>query len=136
MKMKTMTMVLLALAGLLLLAGCTAQKGQVTAKGAAEVTQVPMNLKDTAEAIAAGEVDVGEEYGMEDGQRYHTIHQEVLGLKCSSCHVDAYADDYVYQRRYKVPVRDAPGPVDRGLCLGCHKENGVAETKLYGTAGD
>jgi hypothetical protein len=101
-----------------------------------EVTkEVPMNLPVTAQAIQKGEIDVGEAFGMELGKRFHTIHPAKLGFQCETCHISSYASDYIYQRKYKVPVRGAPGPVDRGACLACHKETGPAETKLYGTAG-
>ncbi len=73
--------------------------------------------------------------GLEIGQRYHNIHTMQVGLECSNCHISEYAPDYVYQRKYKLPVRGAPGPVDRGICLGCHKENGPTSKKFYGTAG-
>lgn len=126
-----------ALAALLLFAAC-AQQPEVkeAAKEKVVEKEVPINLPDTAKKIASGEVDVGSEFGMEIGQRYHTIHVDTLGLACTTCHISGYADDYIYQRKYKVPVRGAPGVVDRGVCLGCHKENGPAVTALYGTASD
>ncbi len=131
--MKFKFLVFASLALLFLFAAC-AQKPEVEEKVIEK--EVPMNLPDTAKKIAAGEIEVGEEFGMEIGQRYHTIHADTLGLACTTCHVKSYADDYIYQRKYKVPVRGAPGPVDRGVCLGCHKENGPAATSLYGTASD
>jgi hypothetical protein len=97
---------------------------------------VPLNLAETAEKIVTGEIDVGKEFGMEIGKRYHTIHADILSLECTMCHISQYDPDYMYQRKYKLPMRGAPGPVDRGVCLGCHKENGPAKTKLYGMAGD
>jgi hypothetical protein len=138
MKMRIKFVMLSLLLVLLLLLSACAQKPEVreVVKEKVVEKEVPLNLPDTAERIAAGELDVGTEYGMELGQRYHTIHADTLGLACTTCHLKSYADDYVYQRRYKVPVRGAPGPVDRGVCLGCHKENGPAATSLYGTASD
>ena len=92
------------------------------------------NIHDTAKKISSGEIDVGNKPGMKLGERYHNIHADTLGLKCTTCHISEYAPDYIYQRKYKVPVRGAPGVVDRGACLACHKQNGPAMTKLYGTA--
>ena len=95
-----------------------------------------LSLAEIAEKIRKGEIDVGKEYGMELGKRYHNIHVNVLGLKCKTCHVaKKYAPDYIYQRKYKVPVRGAPGVVDRAVCLGCHKKGGIAR-ELYGTAAE
>ncbi len=93
-----------------------------------------LTFAETAEKIRKGEIDVGKEYGMDIGKRYHNIHANALGLTCQTCHVaKEYAPDYIYQRKYKVPVRGAPGVVDRGVCLGCHKKGGIAK-ELYGTA--
>ncbi len=83
--------------------------------------------------IKEGKIDVGEEYGMEIGQRWHNIHSEILEMKCSECHKVKFPNDYIYQRRYKVPVRDAPGVVMRELCIECHSKKGAAITKLYGS---
>lgn len=92
------------------------------------------DLREIAEKIRNGDIDVGKDYTMSLYGRYHTIHNKVLGLDCSTCHVSSkYADDFLYQRKYKVPVRGAPGVVDRGVCLGCHKAGGPA-FELYGTA--
>ena len=81
------------------------------------------SLSTLAEQIRAGEIDVGDEFGMELGQRYHTIHAGVLDLSCSQCHVD----DAPYE--IAEPSAEAPNPVDRRGCLGCHL-NGPA-TKFY-----
>ncbi len=102
-----------------------------------------MDLADTAEAIRNGDIDVGKNYGMNKKKgRYHLIHSETLGLECEACHVSKkYAPDYLlvskdeeerraagYGKRPKADV------VDRAVCLGCHKKNGVAHT-FYRTAG-
>lgn len=90
------------------------------------------NIPEAAKSIKEGKIRVGEDKGMEPGKRYHNIHNEFLGLDCTSCHISEFSPDYVYQRKYK-EISDM-GHVDRGICLGCHKENGPAITKLYGTA--
>lgn len=91
------------------------------------------NLPEIAEKIKNGKIKAGENYGMGIEERYHKIHNDILGIECSSCHIEKYQDDYLYQKKYK---EFENGPVDRGICLGCHKENGPAKTKLYGNQGD
>jgi len=90
------------------------------------------NIKKIASDIKRGTINPGKEYGMEIGKRWHNIHSEILEIGCGKCHIEAYPDDYLYQRKYKVPVRDAPGVVRREICLECHKKGGPAETELYG----
>ena len=89
-------------------------------------------VKEISRAIWEGKIDVGTEYDMEPGQRWHNIHSEVLKIDCSDCHIEKYDNDYLYQRRYKVPVRDAPGVVKREVCLKCHREGGPTGMELYG----
>ncbi|MCI4453616.1 MAG: hypothetical protein JHC25_01555 [Thermodesulfobacterium sp.] len=90
------------------------------------------NLPSTAKSIKAGKIKVGKVTGLEPGQRFHNIHNKVLGLDCNSCHISEFAPDYLYQKKYKDV--GGMGHVDRGVCLGCHKANGPAVTKLYGVA--
>ncbi len=103
-----------------------------------------MDLADTAEAIRNGDIDVGKEYSMHKKRgRYHRIHSEVLGLECEACHVSKkYAPDYLLVNRQEEEARalgkgkrPKADVVDRAVCMGCHKENGVAHT-FYRTAGD
>ncbi len=91
-----------------------------------------IDLPGTARAIKAGKIKVGKITGMEPGKRFHNIHNKSLGIECQSCHISSFAKDYAYQSKYK--DIGGMGHVDRGICLGCHKENGPAVTKLYGTA--
>jgi hypothetical protein len=91
-----------------------------------------LDIPKTAKSIKSGKIKVGKSTGMEVDQRFHKIHNEVLGIDCVSCHISNFAPDYLYQRKYKDV--GGMGHVDRGICLGCHKENGPAVTKLYGTA--
>jgi hypothetical protein len=81
------------------------------------------SLAELAELIRAGEIDVGDDYGMGRRQRFHRIHDRVLGMDCSQCHVESAP--------YEIgePYNDEEGPVDRRVCLGCHL-TGPA-TKLY-----
>jgi hypothetical protein len=91
-----------------------------------------IDLPGTAKAIKSGKIHIGKTIGMQPGERFHNIHNKELGLQCQSCHISSFAPDYVYQKKYK--DIGGMGHVDRGICLGCHKENGPAVTKLYGTA--
>ena len=144
--------ILLIFLGILavLIAGCVQEKGaqpsqpsqtSQPAQTTKPVTSIApgegyTSLKELAEKIRKGEIDVGNDYTMTLNGRFHRIHNKVLGLDCSACHVSSsYAKDFLYQRKYKVPVRSAPGVVDRGVCLGCHKEGGIA-TPWYGTASE
>lgn len=81
------------------------------------------SLADLVEQIKAGEIEIGDDYGMGLDQRFHTIHTDVIDMDCSQCHVD--------EAPYEIaqPSEDAPSPVDRRVCLGCHL-NGPA-TKFY-----
>ena len=81
------------------------------------------SLADLAEQIRAGEIDVGEEFGMEREQRFHQIHADAIEMECSQCHVE----DAPYELAQ--PSSESPDPVDRRVCLGCHL-NGPA-TQLY-----
>jgi hypothetical protein len=81
------------------------------------------SLAALAEQIRDGEVDVGDEFGMALDQRFHVIHTDVIEMDCSQCHVE--------EAPYEIaqPSEDAPSPVDRRVCLGCHL-TGPA-TKFY-----
>ena len=96
------------------------------------IKEVPMNLPVTAEAIQAGEIDVGTEYGLGPDQRYHKIHTTVLGLACDTCHIaEVNTTDQVFSAWNVSP--QAPGPVDRRGCLGCHHAGPGSD--LYGSSG-
>jgi hypothetical protein len=82
-----------------------------------------MTLSALAEAIRSGEVDVGDEFGVAMGQRFHTIHAETVGMACNQCHVQDAPEEVA------PAAEGAPGVVDRRVCVGCHL-NGPA-TPLY-----
>lgn len=71
-------------------------------------------LVSQATVEVAHAVQEAEEYGMTLDQRFHQIHADATGMDCTQCHV-AEAPLEVAQ-----PSSDAPGPVDRRVCLGCH----------------
>ncbi len=98
-----------------------------------EVTkEVPMNLPATAEAIKKGEIDVGKEYGLALEQRYHKIHTTVLGLECATCHLAKVDATNKVSSAWNISPQ-APGPVDRRGCLGCHHAGPASD--LYGSSG-
>ncbi len=98
-----------------------------------EITkEVPMNLPATAEAIRKGEIDVGTEYGLGLEQRYHKIHTTVLGLECATCHLAKVDATNKVSSAWNVSPQ-APGPVDRRGCLGCHHAGPASD--LYGSSG-
>ncbi len=79
-----------------------------------DVSEVGLSLATLAQDIQAGRIDVGDEFGMEPGKRFHNIHVEALGALCTQCHVK----DAPYE--FDEPAAGSPGPVDRRVCLGCH----------------
>ncbi len=91
--------------------GCTPK--EVTEEG-------PMTLPATAEAIQEGKIDVGKEYGLTPDQRYHKIHASVIGLECATCHISELDTTQTVFIDQDVSLQ-APGPVDKRACLGCHR---------------
>lgn len=120
------------LAGAIFAAACTSEKEVEVTREVSVTTEVPMNLAETAQAIRDGSIDVGDEYGLAPGQRYHTIHNTVLGIACAACHQLGTLDtDQVVFTAQDVSAA-ALGPVDKNSCLGCHTPAGPAH-ELYGT---
>ncbi len=134
-------LIILALITVIFIAGCVQPEnpeGSAESKVVSTPTPVQItertDIRETAEKIRNGEIYVGDDYTLTFYGRFHTIHNKVLGLDCYTCHVSSkYADDFLYQRKYKAPASGSPGVVDRGVCLGCHKAGGPA-FELYGTA--
>ena len=79
-----------------------------------EEVPIQLSLSTLAEQIRAGEIDVGKEYGMSPEQRFHRIHAIAIEMKCTHCMVEAAPLEVA------LPSIDAPGPVDRRVCVGCH----------------
>lgn len=88
-------------------------------------------VKEIAKNIKKGKIKLEEEAGLDFDKRWHKIHSELLEIDCESCHIEKYEENYLYQRKYKVPVEDAPGVVKREVCFKCHSKEGPASTKLY-----
>ena len=101
-----------------------------TLSAGAAAEDKPMNLRKTAEAIRAGTVNIGKEYSLSDEGRFHKVHMEVLGMKCSGCHTDdAYPDNYLYLRKAEFPhaaAGEKVKAVERAKCIGCHSEGSIA----------
>jgi hypothetical protein len=85
-----------------------------------------VSLSSLAKRIRDGEIDVGDEFGMGEEQRFHVIHTDVIDMKCLQCHVEEAPLEVAQPLNI---TDDAPGIVDRRVCLGCHL-NGPAG-KLY-----
>ena len=60
------------------------------------------------------------DYGLAFGRSYHRIHTVQLGLGCTACHQQGMEDaDAIFSRQDVSP--QAPAPVDKGICLACHR---------------
>jgi hypothetical protein len=94
--------------------------------GFAATADESMSLSTLAEKIRKGEIDIGGKadgaFGMGLDQRFHRIHGNVLGLECTTCHVnDPPRSVEFFMVKPAVDVPDAsPGPIDRRVCQGCH----------------
>ncbi|GMR09281.1 MAG: hypothetical protein BMS9Abin28_0099 [Anaerolineae bacterium] len=110
--------------------GCA---GQATEEKVAEPTEevrpTPTEkdpIAILAAGILSGEIDVGEEFSMSPGGRYHKIHATVLEIECTTCHkTDIPSEEAVFFDQNRSP--SAPGPVDRGFCLECHQSGPSSE---------
>ncbi len=142
MTRRTVTLIYIAILVVGLVAGgvvgCAAPREvikEVIKEVPKEVTvtkEVPMNLPATADAIQKGEIDIGKEYGLALEERYHKIHTTVLGLECATCHMAKVDATNKVSSAWNVSPQ-APGPVDRGGCLGCHHAGPGSD--LYGSSG-
>lgn len=97
--------------------------------------QDSINLGSVARDIRDKKIDVGKTYstGVEEGDRFHNIHSDVIGVGCKSCHNGkAYQDDYILLRKGEILPKDARGQAERGVCLGCHRTGGPASTWFVG----
>lgn len=85
-----------------------------------------VSLASMAKRIRDGEIEIGNEFGMGEDQRFHVIHTDIIDMKCLQCHVE----DAPLEVAAPLNITDeAPGIVDRRVCLGCHL-NGPA-SNLY-----
>ncbi len=100
----------------------------------------PQSLADLGQDVRDGQYDdvIGEgnvtNWGMGLEQRYHLIHNLVLGLECEMCHQAELAPDEII---FSARVSDAAlpfGAVDKRACLGCHRPGGPGRL-LFGPGG-
>ncbi|MGR9100007.1 MAG: hypothetical protein ACU826_05515 [Gammaproteobacteria bacterium] len=91
-----------------------------------------LNLARIAEKIRSGEIDVGKEYSTNyQTGRFHIIHADKLLLDCENCHFGSeYKADYLLMGKAKPMPEKMPGRLQRSVCLGCHREGGMA-IRLY-----
>lgn len=94
-----------------------------------------LSLHDVARAIRDGKLEVDEEYSVDRYHgRLHTIHSDLVGMECTSCHYGTtYRADYLVVGKEKPYPTPAKGHLDRAVCLGCHREGGEASA-FYGAA--
>ena len=74
---------------------------------------VPQEAMEVA-PVMKEEVVQQEDYGMALDQRFHRIHTVEIEMECAQCHVEEAPFEIAQ------PSSEAPGPVDRRVCLGCH----------------
>lgn len=126
--------VLLLIATVAMLAAFSAcarapEKAKPPETKAPQVVEKPgaAGISELAEKIRKGEVDVGREYGVELGKRFHNIHAETLKLPCNFCHKNEMnTEDLLYTREYRAR-EGAPAPyLDVDACIACHQRQGIA----------
>ena len=76
-----------------------------------------MSLAKLAKEIRAGNIDVGDDYGMAADQRFHRIHADTIQMECEECHVEVAPLEVAQPSNSD---SEEAGPVDRRTCLGCH----------------
>lgn len=95
--------------------------------------QLTASLAKVAENIRNGKIDVGKHYSMDfKTGRFHIIHADKMLIDCKNCHYGKeYKTDYQVMGKHKPMPDKMPGRLQRGVCLGCHSEGGIA-TAWYG----
>ncbi|MGA7979438.1 MAG: hypothetical protein WCA32_04330 [Chromatiaceae bacterium] len=88
------------------------------------------DLETLATRIRSGEETVYGDLSMDYRKgRFHTIHVDLLGLGCGTCHFgDKYQDDYQLLRKDEQLRRRAKGQATHEACLACHQKGGIATT--------
>lgn len=97
------------------------------------------SLRETAEAIRKGTINVGKERSLDpEVGRFHRVHASVLGLadetildiRCGGCHTtEKYPDNYLYLRKDEFPYtykNIKVRAVQRHFCIGCHSGGSLA----------
>ncbi len=101
-----------------------------------EKTPQTANLAKVAEDIRKGKIDVGKDYSMNfKTGRFHIIHADKMLIDCTNCHYGSqYKEDYFVMGKHKKMPSKMPGRLQRGVCLGCHSEGGIASAWYGRTA--
>jgi hypothetical protein len=88
------------------------------------------DLETLAARIRSGEETVYGDLSMDYRRgRFHTIHVDLIGLGCGTCHFgDKYRDDYQLLRKDEQLRRRAKGQATHEACLACHQRDGIATT--------
>ena len=87
-------------------------------------------VREVAQKVKSGEIDVGTEHGMALNDRYHKIHATELGMECADCHLSKPdTEQTVFSAQDVSPL--SPGPADRQVCLQCHQDGEASD--LYGS---
>jgi hypothetical protein len=88
------------------------------------------DLETLATRIRSGEETVYGDLSMDYRKgRFHTIHVDLIGLGCGTCHFgDKYQDDYQLLRKDEQLRRRAKGQATHEACLACHQKGGIATT--------
>ncbi|MDP1733539.1 MAG: cytochrome c3 family protein [Sulfuritalea sp.] len=91
------------------------------------------DLKQAGKDVRSGKIAIGKTYSMEKETRYHAAHVKVAGLNCQACHLEEFPSDMLMVGREKTLSSKNPGPVDRVVCVACHRGGGPGKL-LYGLA--
>lgn len=129
----TLALIIILVVGLAIgVTACTKKAVKEVPKEEVITKEIPVpSLEETVKAIQEGKIDVGKDYGMATGQRYHNIHANVLKLECANCHISGQPNptQTVFNAQDVSP--QAPAPVDKQACLVCHS-TGPAKA-VYGS---
>lgn len=105
---------------------------------AAEEEDLETDLEKIAKAIRDGKEPVFGKLTMDYRKgRFHTIHIDLLGLDCGTCHWgERYHDDFLLVRRDEILRKRAKGQASREACIACHQKGGIATTFYLRRAGE
>jgi hypothetical protein len=112
--------------------------GTVGAQENDDIEDEETNLERTAKLIRSGDIMVEGELSMDYREgRFHTIHVDLMGLDCGSCHYgERYRDDYMLLRHDEELRKRAKGQASRQTCLACHQVGGFATTYFMERPGE
>ena len=102
---------------------------------AEEDEDIETDLEVTARNIRSGEIPVFGDLSMDYRKgRFHTVHIDLLGLDCGTCHWgERFQNDYLLD---EVLRKRAKGQATRQSCVACHQQGGIATTFYMRRAGE